>query len=161
MDSAITISFKFAGGVVLVESVPVSWNVGEVDFLNDLFFLDDSVMIQVIDVNINLNSEVLDVCPIHLFSDSNIAGVEVNAVETSEISGSFIATISTSQNLPSSGSRLYIIPGDEIFATYDDHTLPKPFSKSDQFEIGSSVKVDSSIPYIQRLRFQLLFFLWC
>ena len=125
--------------------------------MNDLFFLDDSVMVQVIDMN--LNSKVLDVCPIHLFSDSDIAGIEVNAAETSEISGSFIATISTSQHSPSSGSRLCILPGDEIFATYDDHTLPKPFSKSDQFEIDSSAKVDSSIPYIQRLEISTPVFL--
>ena len=135
----------------MVESVPVSWNVGEVDFLKELFFLDDSVIVRVVDVDMNLNPEALDVVPISLFSDSDIAGIEVNAVETSESSGSFIATISTSQNSPSSGSNLYVLPGDEIFATYDDHTLPKPFSKSDHFEIDSSTKVDSYIPYVQRL----------
>ena len=35
----------------------------------------------------NLNPEALDHIPIQIFSDSDIAGIEVNAVETSESSG--------------------------------------------------------------------------
>ena len=31
-DSAITISFELADGVVLVESVPISWNIGTINF---------------------------------------------------------------------------------------------------------------------------------
>ena len=53
--------------------------------------------------------------------------------------------------MPSSGNRLYALSGDELFAKYDDHTLPKPFSKSDHLEINSLTKLDSAIPYIERL----------
>jgi len=35
-DSAVTISFEFADGVVLVESVPISWNVGTINFVEEL-----------------------------------------------------------------------------------------------------------------------------
>ena len=149
-DSAITISFEFADGVVLVKSVPVSWNVATVSFLKDFFFLDDAVTVRVIDVDMNLNPEALDTVTIHLFSDSDVAGIEVDAVETSVSSGSFVATFSISQSSPSSGNRLYALPEDEIFAKYDDHTLPKPFSKSDHLEINSSVKIDSSVPPLER-----------
>ena len=158
-DSAITISFEFADGIVLVESVPVSWNVGTISFLKDIFFLDDSVIVRVIDVDMNLNPEALDSIPIHLFSDSDVAGIKVHAVETSVSSGSFIATISTSQNSPSSGNRLYVISGDELFAKYDDHTLPKSFSKLVYLEIGSLAKSDSAIPYVERLEISPLLFL--
>ncbi len=74
----------------------------------------------------NLNPEVSDVYQIHLFSDSEIAGIGVNAVGTSEISGSFIEITSTSQNSPSNGNRLSALFGCEIFVMYDDHTLSKP-----------------------------------
>ena len=150
-DSAITISFEFADGVVLVESVPVSWNLGTIQFSKAIFFPDDSVIIRVIDFDMNLNPEALDQILIQIFSDSDIAGIEVNAVETSESSGSFVAAISLSQTLPSSGSRLYSLLGDEIFAKYDDHTLPKPFSTSDNLEIETFARIDSSIPPIMRL----------
>ena len=150
-DSVITISFEFADGVVLVESVPVSWNVGTIDFLKDVFFSDTFVMIRVVDVDMNLNSEILDSVSIHLFSDSDIAGINVNAVETSESSGSFVAKIFLSQN-SSSGNRLYALPGDDIFGKYDDYTLPKPFSQSDNLAIETFAKIDSSIPPTDRLK---------
>ena len=151
-DSAITISFEFADGVVLVESVPVSWNIGTINFIEDLFYLENSAVVRVVDVDMNLNPEALDNLPIQIFSDSDVAGIEVNAIETSESSGSFIATISLSQNSPSSGNRLYSLPGDEIFAKYDDHTIPKPYSKSDNLVIETIARVDSSISPIERIK---------
>jgi len=150
-DSAITISFEFADGVVLTESVPVSWNLGIIQFSEETFFSDDSATIRVIDLDMNLNPEALDQIPIQLFSDSDIAGIVVNAVETSESSGLFIATISLTQTSSSSGNRLYSLPGDEIFAKYEDHTLPKPYSTSDNLGIETFARIDSPIPSINLL----------
>ena len=150
-DSAITISFEFADGVVLVESVPVIWNLGTINFADDLFFLENSALVRVVDLDMNLNPEALDNLTIQLYSDSDVAGIEVNAVETSESSGAFTATISLSQNSPSSGNRLYSIPGDAIFAKYDDYTLPKPYTKSDNLEIQTVARVDSSTPPMERI----------
>ena len=150
-DSAITISFEFANGVVLTESVPVSWNLGTIQFSKEIFLSDDSVIVRVIDLDMNLNPEAIDHIPIQLFSDSDIAGIKVNAVESSESSGLFTATVSLSQTLSSSGNRLYSIPGDEIFAKYDDYTLPKPYSTSDNLGIETFARIDSPIPPIQRL----------
>ena len=137
---------------MLVESVPVSWNVGTINFVEDIFYLEKSAIVRVVDVDMNLNPEAIDNLPIQIFSDSDVAGIEVNAVETSESSGSFVATISLSQNSPSSGNRLYSLPGDEIFAKYDDYTLPKPYSKSDNLAIETAATVDSAIPPIQRIK---------
>ncbi|MDH3764903.1 MAG: hypothetical protein OER82_03740 [Nitrosopumilus sp.] len=150
-DSGITISFEFADGVVLTESALVSWNLGTIQFLKDVFSSNDSVVIRVIDSDMNLNPEALDQIPIQLSSDSDVAGIVVDAVETSESSGSFLATVSLSQTLPSSGNRLYALIGDKIFAKYDDNTLPKPFSISDNLEIETFAKIDSLIIPIERL----------
>jgi hypothetical protein len=150
-NSAITISFEFADGVVLTESVPVSWNLGVIQFVNANILSNDSAIIRIIDLDMNLNPEALDSIPIHVFSDSDVAGITVDAIETSESSGSFVVTISLSQTLPSSGNRLYSIPGDQIFAKYDDYTLPIPYSTSDNIQIETSARVDSSIPPIERL----------
>jgi len=150
-DSAITISFEFADGVVLTESVPVSWNLGIIQFSKEIFLSDDSVIVRVIDLDMNLNPEAIDHIPIQLFSDSDIAGIKVNAVESSESSGLFTATVSLTQTLSSSGNRLYSIPGDEIFAKYDDYTLPKPYSTSDNLGIETFARIESSIPPINLL----------
>ena len=150
-DSAVTVSFEFADGVVLSESAPVSWNIGTVEFENDIFFSDDAVIVRVIDLDMNLNPESIDQIPVEVFSDSDVGGITANAIETSESSGSFIATISLTQNSASSGNRLYAIPGDGISARYSDYTLPKPYSESDNLEIQAQSRVESSIPSTQRL----------
>ena len=150
-DSAVTISFEFADGVVLTESAPVSWNIGAIQFQEDVIFLEGSTTIRVIDPDMNLNPEALDNMTIQIFSDSDVAGIEVNAVETSESSGLFVATISFTQTLSSSGNRLYALLGDEISAKYDDYTLPKPYSTSDSLRLETFAKVDSSVLPMERL----------
>ena len=151
-DSAVTVSFEFADGVVLTESVPVSWNLGTIKFSKDIFLSDDSVIIHIIDLDMNLNPEALDQIEIDIFSDSDVGGIKVNAIETSESSGSFVATVSLSQTSSSSGNRLYALPGDKISAKYDDYTLPKPHSISDNLKVESTALIDSSIPAVERIQ---------
>ena len=150
-DDSITISFEFADGVVLTDSIPITWNMGVIQFSKDVFLTSDSVEIRVIDHDMNLNPEAIDTITIEVFSDSDSGGTQVVATETSERSGEFIGNISLSTNT-SSGNRLYAVPGDNIFAKYDDHTLPKPFSKSDEISIETSAAVDYSILSINRIQ---------
>ena len=150
-NDSISISFEFADGVVLTESVPITWNMGVVQFTQDIFLTSDSVEIRVIDHDMNLNPETLDTITVDVFSDSDSGGIQVIATETSERSGDFIASIALSTST-SSGNRLYAIPGDSIFAKYDDHTLPKPYSKSDEKSIQTSAIIDHSIPAINRIQ---------
>ena len=151
-DSAVTVSFEFADGVVLTESVPVSWNLGTIKFPKEIFLTDDSVIVSVIDIDMNLNPEALDQIQIDIFSDSDAGGIEVNAIETTESSGYFVANISLSKTSSSSGNRLYALPGDKISANYDDYTLPKPYSISDNLKIETTALIDSSIPAIERIQ---------
>jgi hypothetical protein len=151
-DSAVTISFEFADGVVLIESVPVIWNIGTIQFSQNDYFLDDSVIIRAIDFDMNLDPDTLDHLPIQIFSDSDIAGIVVDSVETSKSSSLFVATITLSPTMTSSGNRLHVLPGDKIFGKYDDHTLPRPYSTSSNLEIKTFATVDSSTPPIERLK---------
>ena len=150
-NDSITISFEFADGVVLIESIPITWNMGVIQFSKDIFLTNDSIEIRVIDHDMNLNPETLDTITIEVFSDSDSGGIQVIATETSERSGDFIASIALSTST-SIGNRLYAIPGDSIFAKYDDHTLPKPYSKSDEKSIQTSAIIDHSIPAINRIQ---------
>ncbi|NNL59603.1 MAG: hypothetical protein HKP31_09140 [Nitrosopumilus sp.] len=150
-DSGITISFEFADGVILTKSVPVSWNLGTIEFSKDFFFTNDPIMVIVNDLDMNLNPEALDHIPVQISSNSDMAGIEVNAIETSESSGIFMATFFPSQTSPSSGNRLYSVIGDNIIAKYNDHTLPKPYSISDNLLIETLTQIDSSVLSIDRL----------
>ena len=156
MDDSISISFEFADGVVLVESVPVTWNHGTIKFSKDTFLSNDLIQIRVIDPDLNLNPEMIDTVNIDVFSDSDASGLSITAIETSERSGSFVSTFSLSENI-SSGNRLYANPGDTIIAKYDDHTLPKPFSKSDSQYVQTSAVVDYSTSPINRIQASPIF----
>jgi len=150
-DGGITISFEFADGVVLIESVEVSWNIGDVRFLKSDYSIGETAIIRVVDLDMNLNPEAVDQFEVEVSSDSDNAGILVNVIETSEDSGMFEASISFTQSQSSSGNRLFAIPDDSIRVKYDDYTLPTPYSISDNLEISSQAKFVSNIPPIDRI----------
>ena len=146
----ITISFEFADGVVLTHTATISWNIGTIKFLESQYFVNQEAVIRVIDPDMNLNPEAIDQIKVKISSDSDIAGITVNASETDEASGIFETKITFSQSFASSGSRLLVIPGDKIYAKYEDRTLPKPYSISDELDIIAESSFDSNVPPIQR-----------
>jgi len=150
-DGAITISFEFADGVVLIETALINWNIGDIMFFQDRFLSDDQAVIRVIDPDMNLNPEAIDHVPIEIASDSDAAGITVVGIEISEDTGLFEAMISFSQRHSSSGNRLFAIPGDSFYAKYEDNTLPSPYSKSDNLEIITSAELDFDMPPTERL----------
>ncbi len=146
-DSAITVSFEFADGVVLSESVPIRWNQGIISFSKENYLFDEGVIVRVVDLDMNLNPESLDHIPVEISSDSDTAGVKVELIETAEDSGAFEAVVSLSQN-PSSGNRLFALLGDNIYAKYQDYTLPEPHSTSDNLAVEVIAKIISSVPML-------------
>lgn len=146
----ITISFEFADGVVLTHTAPISWNIGTIKFLESQYYVNQEATILVIDPDMNLNPKAIDQIKVKVSSDSDIAGITVNASETNEASGIFEAKITFSQSFVSSGSRLLATPGDRISAIYEDRTLPRPYSISDELDIVADSSFDSNVPPIQR-----------
>lgn len=149
-DNAITISFEFADGVVLTHSAPISWNIGTITFLESQYLVDQTAKIKIIDQDMNLNPEAVDQLQVEITSDSDIAGITADALETNNDSGVFEATITFSQNFASSGNRLLAIPGDKLYAKYEDRTLPKPYSISDERHIVAESLFDSNISPMRR-----------
>jgi len=150
-DGGITISFEFADGVVLIESVGVSWNIGDVRFMKSDYQIGETATIRVVDLDMNLNPEAIDQFEVEVSSDSDVAGILVNVIETSEDSGMFESSIFFTQSQSSSGNRLFAIPDDSIHVKYDDYTLPTPYSISDNLEISSQAKFVSNIPPTDRI----------
>jgi len=156
-DGGLTISFEFADGVVLTTSVSISWNIGEINFVEPIYLVGESAEIQVLDADMNLNPEAVDRITVEISSDSDIAGILVDALETEEDSGLFQAVISFTQNSVSSGNRLYAIPGDSIYSKYEDNTLPSPHSILDDLDIQAEAKLDSGVIPIQRISQEVAF----
>ncbi len=150
-DDGITVSFEFADGVVLTKSAKVSWNVAQIEFSSQNYLAGDQILVRVDDPDMNLNPETLDNVRVDISSDSDSAGVSVVATETDDESGIFEATVSLSQSNESSGNRLRAVPGDSITARYNDRTLPKPYSISDDLEVAATAVIDSDIPSTKRI----------
>jgi len=150
-DEGITISFEFADGVVLTHSALVRWNIGDIRFDKSNYSIGQTANIKVIDPDMNLNPEAIDQIEIQVSSNSDVAGITVNAIETSEESGLFVGTVSFSQSQTSSGNRLYALPGNSLLAKYDDYTLPSPYSTSDNLEISVNSEFISDIPPTERV----------
>jgi len=157
-DGGITISFEFADGVVLTHSAMISWNIGEIIFDKSIFLVGETAKIQVIDLDMNLNPETIDRIEVEVSSDSDVAGILVDAIETEDDSGVFEALISFTQTSVSSGNRLFAIPNDSIYAKYEDRTLPYPYSIQDDLDIQVESKLESEIPPIQRISVEDVFF---
>ena len=145
-EENLKLSVRFQDGTKMETTARITWNVGEISFDMSNHQLDKIAKLQAIDRDMNLNPETLDKLPIHVFSDSDKAGILVDAIETEEESGIFETTISFTQNSSSNGNRLFATSGDVIYAQYIDHTLPKPYNIHDDLEIvAKSIVLDSLI----------------
>jgi len=156
-DGGLTISFEFADGVVLIHSVMISWNIGQIIFDKPIFLVGETAKIRVIDPDMNLNPEALDRIEVQVSSDSDVAGILADAIETEDDSGLFEALVSFTQNSVSSGNRLFAIPGDSIYAKYEDNTLPSPYSIQDDLDIQIKSKLESEVSPIQRISVEDVF----
>ena len=156
-DGGLTISFEFADGVVLTHSAMISWNIGQIIFDKPIFLVGETAKIRVIDPDMNLNPEAVDRIEVQVSSDSDVAGILADAIETEDDSGLFEALVSFTQNSVSSGNRLFAIPGDSIYAKYEDNTLPSPYSTQDDLDIQIKSKLESEVPPIQRISIEDVF----
>ncbi|WP_316504853.1 hypothetical protein [Nitrosopumilus sp.] len=157
-DGGLTISFEFADGVVLTTSAMISWNVGEIIFDRPVFLIGDTARIQVVDPDMNLNPEAVDRVKVEISSDSDTAGITVNAIETDDDSGLFDAEFFFTQTSVSSGNRLFAMPDDSIYAKYKDNTLPLPYSIQDDLDVQIESKLESEVMPIQRISIEDVFF---
>ena len=143
-DSAITISFEFADGVIVTESVPISWNVATLQFFENNRTINDTVTIRLVDADMNLNPEGIDTVTVDVFSDTDIVGLKVDVIETRKDSGIFETDVLFSHD-GSSGNRLFLKPGDQIIAKYEDRTLPSPYGTFDQLDIVAQTDFVSDV----------------
>ena len=107
----------------------------------------------------NLTPEALDQIQVEVYSDSDVAGITVEAIETSKNSSYLVSKILLSSNDVSSVTRIFVLPGENIYAKYNDFILPKPYSISDNLEIETFSKIDSSTIPLERIQNHSITFL--
>ena len=145
-DDGITVSFEFAEDELVVGSALISWNIGEVHWLEASYPASGTGVVRVIDPDMNLDPEAIDNFDVDVWSDSDAGGIDLTVTETNEATGIFEGTVFFTVTDESSGNRLRVAEGDTVTAEYEDHTLPDPFTPIDELAITATAFIDSSMP---------------
>ena len=117
------------------------WNIGEIQWMKANYHIGDYAIVRVIDPDMNLSPEEIDVFDIRIQSDSDKNGIKIPVYETGKASGIFEGTIYFSKDLSSKEGLLKVKEWDNVYAEYDDATLPNPYTTKDQLKISAITKI--------------------
>lgn len=123
-------------------SALIRWNMGEIAWDKKNYRIGDTGIITVVDPDVNLNSKLIDMFHVKVWSDSDPAGVKILVVETGNNTGIFVGDIQFGSK-SSDYSQIKVSSGDSVSAIYVDKTLPKPYSLGESLEIGDVVTIES------------------
>lgn len=124
-------------------TVSVGWRLGTVAFDSQTYPAGGAARIRVYDPDMNLDPDRADRARLYVFSESDIAGVNLTAEEIRNDIGVFEAKISFTASEPSNGARLRAKPGDRVYALYTDSTLPKPYGQGDARKLRATARMSS------------------
>ena len=149
-DDGVTVSFEYTEDSTVVQSSLIRWNIGETAFSEDSYLSSSSAVVTVTDPDMNTNPDSVENFDIDVYSDSDSGGIELTVTETNESTGVFEATVFFTTADASSGHTLRVSEGDSITAEYSDHTLPSPYSTSDDIDVSATAVIGTSTPPLER-----------
>ena len=150
-EDGITVSFEYTDGYTIVNSAIIRWNVGEVQWLEPTYSSPGTGVVRVVEPDMNLNPESLDSFEIDVWSESDPVGVTLAVIESSESSGIFVGTVTFTTTDKSSGHNLRAVKGDVITASYEDNTLPAPYTAADNQDITSQAQIGAMMAPLERV----------
>jgi len=119
---------------------PNSQNVGQIEWLE--FNIHSKIpvyKIQVMDKDMNKNTDEIDKFKIRVWSNSDPTGIIISVYETEKDSGIFDSPVYFSEDV-SAGQRLHVLEGDAVTATYEDSTLPSSYT-SNELEVSDTITI--------------------
>ena len=146
-----TVSFEYNRNQVVTGSTPISWNIGNVEWLQSSYPVNGQGVLQITDPDMNLNPDAIDKFDTNVWSNSDSGGIKLTMTETGPNTGIFQGTTYFTTDLISSGNRLHVTPGDTITAEYTDTTLPFPHSPSDQLRLTATTVAGTSLPPLEQV----------
>jgi len=142
-DDAISVSFQFSDDEVVIGSALIRWNIGEIQWKEANYQIEDHATIRVIDPDMNLSPEEIDIFDIHIWSDSDKKGIKIPVYETGNAMGIFEGVVCFSKDASSNRGLLKVKMGDTVYAKYEDTTLPDPYTTKDKLELSATTKIIS------------------
>ena len=151
-DDAVTVSFEAADNVVIINSAPITWNMGEVKFDQPSYTSNNmTATVIVTDPDMNLIHNQLDTVKVDLFSDSDSGGTKITAIETDANTGIFEGHVTFTEKDHSSVDRLHVSEGDQIYARYTDRTVPEPYSVQDEVDMETTSSFETTTSLSNRI----------
>ncbi len=150
-DDAISVSFDYSEDLSIVNSAPIVWGMGTVEWMDSVYSPGDTAVVRVVDRDMNLNPGGVNNFDIDVWSDSDPGGISLTVTEIGEAAGVFEGTVYLTDTSESSGHRLYVTEGDAITAEYEDNTLPNPYSTSDDLNIKATSMIGTELPPLGRV----------
>ncbi|MDH3490101.1 MAG: hypothetical protein OEL56_06600 [Nitrosopumilus sp.] len=149
-DDGLTVSFEFSEDETIVGSALIRWNIGEVQWLEASYPASGTGVVRVIDPDMNLDPESVDNFDVDAWSDSDAGGIDLTVTETNEATGIFEGTVFFTTTDESSGHRLRVSEGDTVTASYEDNTLPNPYTTADELDITATSLIGTIVPPLER-----------
>lgn len=146
-DDRITVSFEFSEDETVVGSAFIRWNEGKVQWLESSYSATGTGVVMVTDPDMNLNPEKVDTFTIDVWSDADAGGIDLIVAETDEATGIFKGTVLFSTEGESHDNVLRIMGEDNIYAEYDDNTLPEPYTIGDEIDIVGTAMIQKIPPH--------------
>ena len=149
-DDGLTVSFEFSEDETIVGSALIRWNIGEIQWLEASYPASGTGVVRVIDPDMNLDPESVDNFEVDAWSDSDAGGIDLTVTETNEATGIFEGTVFFTTTDESSGHRLRVAEGDTVTASYEDNTLPNPYTTADELDITATSLIGTIVPPLER-----------
>ena len=149
-DDGITVSFEYSEDETAIGTALVRWNIGEVQWLESSYPAAGAGVVRVIDADMNLNPEAVDNFNVEVTSTTDQSGIQLTVTETNTATGIFEGTVDFSLTQSSSGHRLRIEEGDAVIATYNDNTLPAPYTTANELEVVATSQIGTIVPPLER-----------
>ena len=98
-------------------------------------------VVRVTDPDMNLDPKAVDNFDVDVWSDSDLAGIDLTVTETNVATGIFEGTVFFSTDDESSGHRLRVAEGGAIIVKYGDSVLPDSYTTADDLDIISTASI--------------------
>ena len=159
-DGAITMSFQYNDkGDTMFKSATHTWRLAELYFDEEEYVIGDTAKLTMSDLDgLRYPFDKKLKYPLRVYSDSDMGGITVevgwkpNYRLTPQMHGDYptdIKFVETTWRESSSNYILYgkghselrVSPGDNVYAEYDDYTLPKPHQENDYKQVTTIAKI--------------------
>lgn len=140
INDSITIVFMTHAYSVIADA-KIQWNVGEIQWLEPRYPASGAGKIRVVDPDMNLDPELIDSFKIWIWLDDDPIGINLNVTETNQATGIFEGAVFFNTVEKSAANRIKVSEGSNIYATYEDHTLPEPYSIDDKLLVNATANI--------------------